>query len=186
MKFKMLICIGLSAMLFTSCSEDNKDDDSLPFSGRYKFTSMTSDVAADLDNNGVTSTDLMTEIPEYFTNYRTDLVVLDGFIKMASFSLPHCNVYFESPGIPQGYTIFTASGMSAQFKYNPRTKGIDLVMPENLNLSDYEEFGMPLKLEYINDSSLKATFYKRYYDYSTAGWKWLTVTAAYYKTANNL
>jgi hypothetical protein len=185
MKFSTFFCTCLSVVLLTSCNNDSENEEAVPFLGRYKFVSMTSDVAVDLDNNGVTSTDMMSEIPYYFNDYSTDLIIRNNLFNSADFYLPHCNVYFDYPSEPNGFTEFSNCGFSYEIKYRKNTGAIDIIIPENTE-QYREEFGTPLSLERLGEYKLRATIHKQYYDYNSAAWKWLRVTAEYYRTGDNL
>lgn len=181
MKTKTCLGIALLLSLVTACSSDDKATETLPIKGSYKMASMKSDIAVDLDHNGVASVDMMAEIPYYFDDPRADLNIISNYIDMVDVKLPHCNVYFEYPGEPDGYTTFTSSAFGYEISYDKHSAAVGIIVPEDVSPAYREEFGTLQSLTVLGNGNLQAVIYKKYYDYSSAGWQWLTINATYYK-----
>ena len=61
---KAIITICLISFFLNSCSKENETDEKVGnnFPGHYRVASITSDIAVDLNNDGVKSIDLYQEI----------------------------------------------------------------------------------------------------------------------------
>ena len=175
-----------------SCSSDDTrskrnngvSGSSSSISGSYNLDSITSDVSVDLNNDGFTSTDLLTEIdPEFFSASSLDLeikpVVYNNHLEnIMSFYLPHPNVTITTPNKP-GSVKFSRNGIGYVFAFDNKTQ---IISPENSNTApDPDVNGDMISVEVISKGKIQAVFKKYYYDFKSVKWIALTITCIYTK-----
>lgn len=157
--------------------------DSSKLGGSYNIISMISDISVDLNNDGVSSFDLMTEIdPTVFSTSIPELeikpVVINNQLEnMMSFYLPHSTITNVTPTTPKGIK-FTKTGLGYFYEFDDSTQTISV--DNNLEGSQAVN-GQIENVAVVNNNTLQAIFTKYYYDFSTSGWKLLTITCVYKK-----
>ncbi|PZR20619.1 MAG: hypothetical protein DI539_10380 [Flavobacterium psychrophilum] len=154
--------------------------------GSYNIISMVSDISVDLNNDGTSSTDLLTEIdPEVFSTQIPELeikpvVVNNQLENMMSFYLPHSNVTTGSSS-SQTSVNFTKTGLGYVYEFDNSTQTIS-VKDSTLPGGQPGVYGHIESIEVIDNNMLKAIFTKYYYNFSgQPGWKLLTITCVYTK-----
>ena len=189
MKRKTYLGIGLLVALLSACTtNDDNSEPTLPIAGYYKVRFMTSDVAVDINDDGHASNNMMDEMSDFFElSYREsyDLEIknnqhAESSAKLIDFRLPHMNMYFEYPSVPQGFNTYTNSGPVYLFEYDYKNSAINLKVPESGNQSG-EDFGRAEHVDVVNSDNINATVKKKYYDFRTAQWLELTLNIKYYK-----
>lgn len=155
--------------------------------GKYTVISMVSDSSVDLNNDGIASTDLLTEIdPAVFNSTLPELeikpvVINNQLQELMSFNLPHSNLTDSTPGSPSGVK-FTTTGIGYTYEFNDDTQVISI--HDNAPSSGNNQqaiAGHMESIQVIGDNKLKAIFTKYYYDFSVTKWKMLTITCIYTK-----
>jgi hypothetical protein len=149
--------------------------------GKYNIISMVSDISVDLNNDGVSSADLLTEVdPTVFNTEIPELeikpvVVNNQLEEMMSFYLPHSTITATTPTTPGGVK-FTKTGLGYIYEFDKDTQAISIHedSPSNVN-------GHMVSVVVLANNNLKAVFTKYYYDFSVPGWKLLTITCVYKK-----
>jgi hypothetical protein len=153
--------------------------------GKYNIISMVSDISVDLNNDSISSTDLLTEIdPAVFSTSIPELeiqpVVINNQVEnMMSFYLPHSNVSAVTPTNPDGIN-FTKTGLGYIYEFDDSTQIIS-VEDNTPTGGQPGVYGHMETIEVIGNNQLKAVFTKYYYDFSVPGWKLLTITCIYTK-----
>lgn len=151
--------------------------------GSYNIISMVSNISVDLNNDGVSSFDLLTEIdPEVFSTTIPELeikpvVVNNQLEDMMSFYLPHSNITGATPTTPQGVK-FTKTGLGYFYEFDDSTQTISV---ENNSGGQPAVNGHVETVTVIDGNKLQAVFTKYYYDFSVESWKLLTITCIYKK-----
>lgn len=149
--------------------------------GKYNIISMVSDVSVDLNNDGISSTDMLTEVdPEVFNTEIPELeikpvVVNNQLQEMMSFYLPHSTITSNTPSTPGGVK-FTKTGLGYIYEFDQSTQAISIHedSPSNVN-------GHIVEIKVLANNNLRAVFTKYYYDFNVPGWKLLTITCVYKK-----
>jgi hypothetical protein len=153
--------------------------------GKYNIISMVSDISVDLNNDGVSSTNLFTEIdPAVFSTEIPELeikpVVINNQLEnMMSFYLPHSNVTATTPNTP-GSVKFTKTGLGYIYEFDDSTQIIS-VEDNTPTGGQPGVYGHMETIQVVGTNQLKAVFTKYYYDFSVPGWKLLTITCTYIK-----
>lgn len=189
MKLKTLLSLCVPLLICGCDSDTTQLPKALPIDGYYKITSMTSGLPVDLDNNGIASKDMMSEIPEYFTNYPYDLYVRTiEHVNVSpmyqehyvDFYLPHTDVNFDYPSTPEGYSEFARYGISYGYNYNGNDKEITIIRGEEAQ-ELIDNVGRVDAVTIISEDRLEVILSKKYYDYTTSEWKSLVITIDYNK-----
>lgn len=152
--------------------------------GSYDLVQMTSDKNVDLNNDGVASFDLMSEIdPAVFENDNPELVITSAIIinkaeNIINFSIPHpASVIVDTPG-KHGTAIFERKDFGYTYTFNKNTQGLDLNTGASQNPGVYGDMS---EIKYIGQNSVKSVLTKNFYDFSTANWQLLKVTCIFRK-----
>ena len=182
--------LSICALVFISACSDDTDVEKAPsIAGFYKISSMTADIAVDLDNNGVVSANLIAEIPYYFDSVQYDLQITPTAYtdqpnnRLITVYLPNTNLSLDYPGEPNGYSTFSRSGFSNGYLYNESSQIISILRGEQ-NDAYEAEFGRLESLGNYGDNQLIGLIKKNYYDYSSGSWKVLAISCIYYKVNN--
>ncbi len=152
--------------------------------GSYNITSMVANMFVDLNNDGVMSDDLFTEIdPAFFDPENPELIIKpvlynNQLEEMMSFYLPHSTVTVASPNNP-GSVKFSRNGIGYIYQFDNNTQSISI---ENNNTStDPSVYGNMENITVISQNRLKAVFTKYFYDFASVKWQLLTITCIYTK-----
>lgn len=167
----------------TSCS--NSDDDKKnataisPYAGYYTVLQAESDVPVDLDNNGTANTDLMAEIA-YFHHVPYDIFLQErtnGF-KLMNFHIPHPNI----PDDMESFNVeYAHAAWGVEYQYSSAAN--EIVIVTDVDTDYYRRFGAVQSIDIINDTTLKCTIRKDYYDYQTGGMKNILLTLVFQKVS---
>ena len=151
--------------------------------GSYNIISMISNISVDLNNDGISSFDLLTEIdPAVFSTTIPELeikpvVVNNQLENMMSFYLPHSTITNATPTTPQAVQ-FTKTGLGYFYEFDDSTQTISV---ENNSGGQPAVNGHIENITVVEGNKLQAIFTKYYYDFSVKGWKLLTITCIYVK-----
>ena len=158
-----------------SCSsdEDNTTDPFTALEGRYRITVFELAIPMDLNNDGIASSDVFSELPEYFTHPVGDLELRRGQwdYKRVDFFLPHPNPAYE------GEPFFRVSYSRCAF--GVQCLGVDGTQLQLDNDGDseyFEEWGNVQHMEVLPDGTITCTLFKKYYDFRTGE---MTMTSVY-------
>lgn len=160
----------------------NGGSSSSSLGGSYNIISMISDLSVDLNNDGITSTDLLTEVdPSVFNSNIPELEIKpvlynNQLEEMMSFYLPHSNISAISPTNPSGVK-FTRNGLGYIYDFDNTTQTISV---DNQN-SGSGITGQMQEVKVVGKNKLKAVFTKSYYDFFVNDWVLLTITCTYTK-----
>lgn len=152
--------------------------------GSYNIISMISDISVDLNNDGITSTDLLTEVdPAVFNSTIPELEIKpvlynNQLEEMMSFYLPHSNISAITPSNPSGVK-FTRSGIGYLYDFDTDTQTISVQNGDQNNQNGI--IGHMENIQVIENNKLKAVFTKSYYDFFINDWTLLTITCIYTK-----
>lgn len=183
--FTTAIFISLSSC-GTSASDDSTGgsgvgSSSSAIGGSYHIVSMTSDKSVDLNNDGDSSIDLLTEIDASFFDPDSPELVIQPVIlnnqieEVMNFYLPHSNVISNVPG--SGSVNFTRNGLGYVYNIDKDTQTINV----DPNAQTPTSYGTMESIVISGKNMLKAVFQKDYYDFSTTQWQLLTITCVYKK-----
>lgn len=163
-------------------SAGNGGSSSSNLGGSYNIISMIADISVDLNNDGVKSTDLLTEVdPAVFNTAMPELEIKPVLFnnqleEMMSFYLPHSNISMISPSNPKGVK-FTRSGLGYLYDYNKDTQSISVQnQGQNNSITGHME-----DIRIVGNNKLQAIFTKSYYDFFVNDWVVLTITCVYTK-----
>jgi len=174
----------------SSCGTSASDDaiggkgtgsSSSSIGGSYHIISMMSDINVDLNNDGFTSNDLLTEIdPSFFDPKNPELtikpVIYNSQVEeIMTFVLPHSNVISNAPGA--GSVKFTRNGLGFVYNFDENTQTINI----NNGSQTPGTTGVMESVIISGKNMLQAVFQKDYYDFSTKKWQLLTITCTYRK-----
>ena len=176
-------CTGSDDGTSGSGRNNGSGTSSSSLAGVYKLISMSSDIEVDMNNDGITSTDLFMEIDAAFFDSSSELeikpVIYNNNVEeIMSFYLPHSNVVVSTPGKP-GSVSFTKSGLGYVFDFNKTTQVITL--ENNDKNQDPAIYGEMKDIRLLSPGKLQATFSKYFYDFAAAKWQMLTLTCVYIK-----
>ena len=149
--------------------------------GSYHIISMISDKSVDLDNDGNSSIDLLTEIdPSFFDPNNPELVIKPVIYnnqveEVMNFVLPHSNIGTTNPGT--GGVSFSRNGLGYVYNYNENTQTIDI----NNGSQSPGTTGVVQSIVVTGKNTLQAVFQKYYYDFMTKQYQLLTITCVYRK-----
>ncbi|WP_141719738.1 hypothetical protein [Roseivirga misakiensis] len=158
-------------LIFTSCDNEDSDVDINTISGFYSIESMTSAVAVDLNGDDEKSTDLKSEIVDYFNDQSYDLEIRpnatnDTEFKLISIYFPEPNLSFDYPSQPDGYVEYAKNSVGYQYEFdNSEFK----LMPSD------NEFIEVLSLELVDQGKIQSTISKDYYDFEIQDWRTLKI-----------
>ncbi len=188
MKFKYLL---LLCLIILSCDSDDNESINDPgienIVGFYTIQSFESDLAVDLNGDGISSTDLKSEINDFFYYDLEIRPNIEGQtrVQLISFILPATNLRFQNPSYPNGYTSFTSNVYLSMYKL---VDNQILLESNSFNAYDYvdgENRITTLKvdsfIEVLGNNSLAISMTEDYYDYSTAQWQSLNIDVVYEK-----
>lgn len=175
----MRYLISIFALLaIISCNKNNDEINEPVFSGFYKIDKITSSELIDLNDDGQFSNNLKNEINNYFTNDIYDLEIRPNFTndyqhKLISFYLPEPYFYLDYPGHPNGYVEYARGAFGISYEY----KGEITLMnqSENKESTNVKEFKL------LENSKIKATIQKKYYDFGLNEWRNLNLEIIYRK-----
>ncbi|MFY0593088.1 hypothetical protein [Roseivirga sp.] len=171
--------VFIALISFASCDNEDTNVDTSFISGFYQIASITSNEAVDLNGDTETSTDLKTEIDDYFkdNDYAYDLEIRpnttnDTEFKLISIYFPEPNLSFDFPSRPQGYVEFAKNSVGYQYEFE--NDKFTLMPSDN-------DFIQVLSLELANDNKIQSTVSKSYYDFEIEDWKTLEIVIVYRK-----
>ena len=183
-KLLILVCI------LASCKgrEPVRESELLAqYAGHYKITSFKSDIAVDLNDDQVSSHELVNEIDGFDFE---DLEIrphpdTDNSTKFISLFLPKTDLTFQFPNHPQGYPRFVKYGFGTRYTLEAGK----IKLEENTYIEksrvDNEENNRTVTMgEYISliDAyHLKASVAKEYYDFKDKRWKLLNIEILFEK-----
>lgn len=188
----LLKSLFLTAMIISlsSCGTSASDEStggtgvgssSSSIGGSYHIISMTSDKTVDLNNDGIISVDLLTEIDASFFDPNSPELVIKPVIfnnqieEVMTFVLPHSNVVSNTPGA--GSVNFSRNGLGFIYNFDENTQTINI----NNGSQTSGTTGIMESIVITGKNTLKAIFQKDYYDFYTSKWQTLTITCVYKK-----
>ncbi|WP_205500372.1 hypothetical protein [Rufibacter psychrotolerans] len=184
------LALALGTLLcLPSCSADDEAENRIPsIAGYYRFVSITSSAAVDLNQDGVLSTNLLAEIEGYdFTYPEANLELRPTRHnttnhKRIDIFFPHPNLVLD---ITTGqevmlYTKNALNGTGYTYSYDEKTSAIDIIRTANHPETE-QEWGRLNRLTVSGTNQLEASISKRYYDFHTQSWLPLNITAVYEK-----
>ncbi|MGF1636852.1 MAG: hypothetical protein ACFCUU_07245 [Cyclobacteriaceae bacterium] len=184
---KVLLTIFTS---FTLCACNQDTADNRPsIAGLYTIESLVSEVEVAIGNNRITSRDLMEQIEGF--SYKTSFLVIrpnfttdknDNY-KLITIPIPHPNITIHEPNSTDSFVIFTnnsLNGIGYTYEFNESTKTITLIRPANHQETE-KEWGRLEEIHVVDDNTLKSIVTKKYYDFNSAEWKDLNITAIFKK-----
>ncbi|MNK22262.1 hypothetical protein D3C87_405360 [compost metagenome] len=175
------------------CSSNEDNGNSTPgkgggnsssISGSYNIISMISDVAVDLNNDGVSSNDLLMETdPEFFNTSIPDLEIKstiynNALVPLMNFYLPQPNVTINTPNRP-GSVIYSRTGLGYFYDFNNQTQTITI--DKSNESPTISSLGRMENVRVTGKNKLEAVFSKYYYDFAVSRWRLLTITCVYTK-----
>lgn len=185
---KSVIGILITFLMIIGCDDkDPINDEFEQYTGNYKTISFKSNIAVDLNNDKVTSKELINEINSFDFN---DLEIRPhenqlNSTKLISFFFPKTWISFQYPGSPEGWVEFLDYGFSTtyQFKDNSFSLKENSFVEESYidNVESNKEVKINSDLAVIDDKHLKISISKEYYDFNTNNWIMLDLEILYEK-----
>jgi hypothetical protein len=174
MRFATLLSIVLALLCVNSCKrpniDPNKDVEALHerFHGKYKLVNAVASEAVDLNRDGTSSTNLLSELD--FENSLLEIRISSQFV----FSQSWPEVYL-SPGTPDSVIHYANQGVSRYFEFDDALHQLN-IKPEN-PMIDEVRYPMPEAVLIKPGDYLEVTINKRLY--TSQGWKMIKVVTLY-------
>jgi hypothetical protein len=181
----------LFIIILTSCSKKNTD--SAPYiGGHYKTVSIKSDIAADLNNDGIKSTDIYFEVsgPHKTTDGSTvhffDFTSYYSFVemrplpdsrnnaKMVAFNFPSQQIGFLGTAIPF-LMWYDETFITYSYEFEKNGTSIKLIN----NNTSFDEKGKLINLQLLEDKKLKLELSKTVFDFVDKDWIEINITVIY-------
>ena len=172
----------LLAVLVSCHSEDISNN---KYTGHYKIVSFTSNIAVDLNNDNITSFELINEIDSF--DY-SDLEIRPhtdqtNETKLISFFFPKTELTFQYPSEPNGYVQFIPFGFGTTYEFENNT----FVLTNNNyieqayidNVESNKIVSLNSNLNIIDDTHLKLLLSKEFYDFNNYNWIMLNIEVFY-------
>lgn len=180
-------------LIITACdSDDFTNVEFRQYTGDYKITSFKSDLAVDLNNNNVTSNELISEIVpsnDLFT-FRDLRISPNGNEsnekKLVSFAFPKTFITFKSPCCPEGRIRgFHGYGFLTTYEFENNTFILEDKSYIEYSYIDNMESNRTVhingNLSIIDINNLKLTISKEFYDFNSNDWVMLNIEVKYEK-----
>lgn len=145
--------ILIISVLLIGCSKNNEESENLPIDTYYKIVSfeVVNSNPIDLDNNGVSSTDIISELTNY-SSYPYDLQINSkrkNGSELFSFYLPTQNIDYNN------FVEFTREG----FTYESKSDNFDNI--------EIDKDNFIISFNKTTSSGYQLVLKKKYYDFST-------------------
>lgn len=174
MRFATLLSIVLALLCVNSCKRSeiapNKDVEVLHerFHGKYKLVNALASEPIDLNRDGTSSTNLLSELD--LENSLLEIRISSQFV----FSQSWPEVYL-SPGTPDSVIHYANQGVSRYFEFDDALHQLN-IKPEN-PMIDEVRYPMPEAVLIKPGDYLEVTINKRLY--TSQGWKMIKVVTLY-------
>ncbi|MGB5980634.1 MAG: hypothetical protein WBG46_00685 [Nonlabens sp.] len=181
-----LYFLVISVLLFLGCSDDEDINPYEQYYGIYEITRFESNIAVDLNDDGVNSTNLFDEILQISSSY--DLRIKEAqytdddiFVDM---SFPKTNISFDNPFNPQGTVSFTDYGAGIGFaNFN---NGAFFFETDQYIENAYTDNEPDDRIVYFltglvinEDETFSITLNKPFYDFAMGRWIYLEIEVLY-------
>jgi len=174
---KVLILI-ITIVIFISCSNNESEiiTEKTDFSGLYKIENIISTENVDLNDDNISSTDLMNEIPNYFENADYDLIIrnlgkTDPYELLLSIYLPVPNEF-----IAEDFGLIDYNRYSSFIRINPFSK--NKLINEGMEISNSTILN---EMVVLDNSIIESKSTQVFYDFSTNIWRNLEIKIRYLK-----
>jgi len=193
MKFVKAFFVILSVV---SCSSDETitTEEFRAYTGNYNIVSFKANESVDLNNDGISSEELMNEIDSFNDYFSGDLYIRpdnNGYddVQLISFTFPKTKITFESLLHPEGDVSFIGFGNLSYYEFDSNTfileerQYIEYAYIDNVedNRTVYLESDLTVK----DSNHLELKLRKEYYDFNDAQWKMLDIDVLYEKITSN-
>ncbi len=178
----------LISFILSACNKEEIEN--IPsIAGFYAIESLRSDIEVALGNNRIVSHNLVEQIEGFsfesnFLEIRPNSTNDKNYnYKLISIPVPHPHVYFEYPYPPDGHVLYTSNslnGIGYTYEFNETTKVITLIRTANHHETE-KEWGRLEEINLVDANTLRLIIEKKYYDFKSAAWKTLRLTALYRK-----
>lgn len=186
----MKVCkILFLSLLVMACDSDDQATDVRyrQYTGNYKIVSFKSDIAVDLDHDGIASNELMDEIGTFDSRYDLKIRPNDNEsskIRLLDFSFPKTYLRF-SPTFPEGRVSFLGYGFTTRYQFeNSSFKLEDTSYVEHAYINNVEAdktVYLNSHLKILDPTHLTLTINKKFYDFSINEWIMLEIEVVYEK-----
>ena len=175
-------------LLIISCNSDDISNDKFEqYTGHYKIVSFIADVAVDLNNDNITSTELTNEINSFDFN---DLEIrphdnLSNETKLIYFFFPKTWITFQYNSEPNGFVEFIPYGFGTRYEFENNSfilknnNYIELSYIDNVESNKTVSINSDLTI--IDDMHLELSLNKEYYDFNNDEWIMLNIKVVYEK-----
>jgi hypothetical protein len=170
---------------FISCSNEEIQNSEIDFDGYYKIESISSIKSVDLNNDDISSFNLLEEIPNYFENYSYDLVIrklekTNPFELSFGFYLPVPNEYIDKSFGTIDYNRY------AFFESITPYENVKLINHrlEFKLINHNMETGSVIsinELKKMTNNKIYSKFIQKFYDFKNRSWKDLEIEIIYTK-----
>ena len=184
---KLLVLI----MIAISCSEDDNinitNNEHEKYAGKYNIISFRSDIPVDLNNDGVTSYELTSEINSLgFSDLeiRANRNNSEDFENLLSFFFPKTWISFQTYN-SKPYTQFIDYGFITYYSFKEntfklkKTKYLEEAYIDNVESNKVVKLGNPIKV--IDSNHLGFSLFKKFYDFKRGDWVDLNIEIIYEK-----
>jgi len=183
----------LTLLLLSACKPEEYKKPSV--TGYYRMESLVTNREVDLNNDGITSSNVMEEVSQSFYlvqyNFSSRASYLeirptrlnDTRIQHMYVPFPHPRLKLEDTDSPNGRVAYLRNdlnGIGYDYSYDERSKIIRLDR-SNVDANNEEVMGQLIDIKVIEKDPLELLVSKNYYDFSTASWVRLQLTARYTK-----
>jgi hypothetical protein len=188
----LLFCV---CQLFYSCQKEPPKRPEI--AGYYQMESLQTDLAVDLDNDGISSMDAMAQISQVNFisqyNFKAPNTYMEirptenqtVYLQHLYVPFPHPRITFEYTNSPNGRVSYLSNGLNAfgyGYRYDRKTKAIHLDRSQVQECNE-KQWGKLVDIKVLDQDRLQLLVSKDYYDFSQAGWIRLQLTAVYRKVS---
>ncbi|UZR99604.1 hypothetical protein [Chondrinema litorale] len=174
---RLYLIIFITPFLVNCSNEDVIDNEQ--YVGNYKIISFQSNIAVDLNKDGITSEELVNEINTFDFN---DLEIKPNLL---SFFFPKTWITFQYPSSPEGSIEFIDYGFGTTYQYEKNSfslNGKSYVEEAYIdNTQSNKTVMINSNLIIIDHNHLKISISKEYYDFNSNQWTLLDIDAIYGK-----
>lgn len=187
-KFPNPYFIILLTLFLWNCGDSTDTDSQLDaYAGNYQIVSFRSDIPVDLNNDGITSQELVNEINSFSSNdleiRPTDLQ--SNPTQLALFFFPKTWITFDDPGSPEGHIEFLDYGFSTTYHFDNNAFYLEDKSYEEEalidNIESHRAVTLTTDLHVIDGRHLGLSISKEYYDFNANEWVRLAINLIYEK-----
>ncbi|HYG03827.1 MAG TPA: hypothetical protein VD927_15370 [Chryseosolibacter sp.] len=192
MEIKHFITLTLIAIILVGCSREDEYRNQTRISGIYKIVAIQTELAVDLNNDGVKSTDIYDEIKYYSLMRESEPRVFYDFETMQHYMVAHPLPFHENNAqlialnIPDQVidkfgddSYYLSEYLHSFIAYSYELNDASDIVTLTANDASFVENGTLKELRIISSGHLRLTLTKKFFDFSDLDWVETEVTIDY-------